>query len=76
MKLNSIHKKNANTKDRIPGGLSQGIPDSHFDPKALKDGIEVEMEHTTDRGIAKEIAKDHLYEDPKYYVKLAKMEKR
>lgn len=37
-------------------------------------GIEVELEHTEDKGMAAEIARDHLYEDPEYYTKLAKME--
>lgn len=37
-------------------------------------GIRVEMEHTKNIKIAMEIAKDHLYEDPKYYTKLKKIE--
>jgi len=40
----------------------------------FKKGIAVEMEHTTDREVAKEITLDHLFEDPKYYDKLAKVE--
>jgi hypothetical protein len=32
------------------------------------------MEHTDDKSKAKEIAMDHLYEDPKYYDKLKKIE--
>lgn len=40
----------------------------------LVKGIKVEMEHTTDKDIAREIALDHLKEDPKYYDKLAKVE--
>lgn len=38
----------------------------------LKKGVEEEMEHTTDKAVAKEIALDHLNEDPKYYDKLKK----
>ena len=38
-------------------------------------GIKVEMEHTGDKDLAAEIARDHLYEDPKYYTALAKVEK-
>lgn len=69
-------------EDAIEGGLS--------DKKTLKDiakkhkvsslekelikGIKVEMEHTNDVKIAKEIAMDHLYEDPNYYSKLKKIE--
>jgi len=37
-------------------------------------GIKVEMEHTDDRDVAREIAMDHLSEDANYYTKLAKME--
>ena len=38
-------------------------------------GTTIETEHTSNKEMAKEIAKDHLFEDPKYYTKLAKMEK-
>lgn len=41
----------------------------------LKMGIEVEKEHTDDEEKAKEIAMDHLTEDPEYYSKLKKIEK-
>ena len=40
----------------------------------LVKGVKVEMEHTTDREVANEIARDHIKEDPKYYDKLAKVE--
>jgi hypothetical protein len=40
----------------------------------LNKGINVEMEHTDNRKKAKEIAMDHLFEDPKYYDKLEKIE--
>ncbi len=40
------------------------------DPKELKVGIEVEMEHTNSSSKAKHIALQHLVEDPKYYTKL------
>src|SRR5210317_118 len=40
----------------------------------LQKGIEVEKEHTPNRGEAERIALDHLYEDPKYYTKLATIE--
>jgi hypothetical protein len=42
--------------------------------KQLVRGIEVESEHTTDKAIAREIALDHLGEDPNYYSKLKKIE--
>jgi hypothetical protein len=40
----------------------------------LQKGVRVEMEHTSEMMVALEIAMDHLYEDPFYYDKLAKME--
>jgi hypothetical protein len=43
---------------------------SKVDPKELKMGIKVEMEHTDDPEEAKVIALQHLAEDPKYYTKL------
>jgi hypothetical protein len=46
-----------------------------IDPKQIKKGIEVEMEHTDDKEIAEKIAMDHLNEDPRYYVFLESMEK-
>jgi hypothetical protein len=46
-------------------------PDDQYDPRELAKGIEVELEHTQDRRIAKRIAKDHLDENKSYYRKLA-----
>ena len=40
----------------------------------LRKGIKVELEHTSDKSLAKEIALDHLKELPDYYTKLHKME--
>jgi len=40
----------------------------------LNMGIKVEMEHTKSKKMATEIAMDHLWEDPKYYSKLKKIE--
>jgi hypothetical protein len=42
--------------------------------KQLNAGIKVETEHTDNLKQAKEIAMDHLWEDPKYYDKLKKIE--
>lgn len=66
-------KKSA--KDKIPGGLADKGAPKNLDPKQLAMGIEVEMEHTTDKAVAKEIALDHLTEDPNYYSKLQTIEK-
>lgn len=43
--------------------------------KQLRLGMNIESEHTTDPKIQREIALDHLNEDPNYYEKLRKMEK-
>jgi hypothetical protein len=51
-------------------------PDENFDPVQLKAGTKVEMEHTTDPSIAKQIAKAHLSEFPNYYKGLKKMEQQ
>jgi hypothetical protein len=68
------HKKAE--KDRIPGGKADGEPDSKFPAKELKKGQKHEKEHTSDPAVAKEIAKDHVKEDSKYYEKLEKVEKK
>ena len=61
-------------KDRIPGGKADNMPDSAFSRKSLKAGVKVEREHTRNPAIAREIAKDHLKESPRYYRALKKME--
>ena len=73
-----------NKVNKIPGGLAKNktlddIVAKHSIEKdklekQLEKGIKVESEHTTDKAIAKEIAMDHLFEDPKYYDKLSKIE--
>ena len=42
----------------------------------LAKGIKIEMEHTSDKKVAKQIVLDHLKEDPKYYTHLIAMEKK
>ena len=69
MKLSKI------SKDNIKGGLAQNTPDTDYPQDQIEQGIKVEKEHTTDKKIAKEIAKDHLKENPKYYTELKKIEK-
>jgi Ca2+-binding EF-hand superfamily protein len=76
--------ESVNEEDFIPGGLAkdksiEDIANKHnVDVNELvaqfKKGIAVEMEHTTDVNIAKEISLDHLFEDPKYYDKLSTIE--
>lgn len=70
--------------EKIVGGIADGksvkdIAAHHKVDLALVDkqfkmGQKVELEHTTDQAKADEIARDHLWEDPKYYSKLAVME--
>jgi len=60
--------------EKIPGGLADGKSPADFDPQAIAKGIKVELEHTDDKDMAREIAMDHLTEDPKYYEKLERME--
>jgi len=61
-------------KEKIPGGLSEGKDTSDLDPKEMAMGVKVEMEHTGDPALAKEIASDHLVEISDYYTRLKKME--
>jgi len=71
-------------EDSIPGGLAKGMTLNDIAEKhgmgvdmlvaEFKKGIQTEMEHTTDREMAKEITMDHLFEDPQYYTKLATVE--
>ena len=72
------------SEDSIPGGLTdnktlEDIATKHkVDIGKIKSqlakGVKVELEHTDSKDIATEIAKDHIFEDPEYYDKLAKME--
>lgn len=56
--------------ERIPGGRASGMGPTQFDSEQLAIGQRVEMEHTRDPRIAREIAMDHLAEDVTYYTKL------
>lgn len=56
--------------DRIRGGKADKAAPSDFDQQELAKGIKVEREHTKDDALAREIAMDHLKEDPHYYTKL------
>lgn len=63
-------------KDLIPGGMADRKSFKDFSKKKIQQGARVEMEHTNKKEVAKEIASDHLTEDPNYYDKLKKMEKK
>lgn len=66
------------------GGVAEGLTaediaerhdvDSDYIEKQITRGIKVEMEHTEDEEIAREITLDHLYELPDYYERLGIME--
>ena len=67
---NICYKCKRDASDKIPGGLSDGMSPKDFDQKKLSQGIKIELEHTSDKEIAQEIAMDHLVEDKDYYDKL------
>ncbi len=75
MQFNNLYEKLLNG---LAKGMSlQDICDKHNCSmeeltKELAKGIETEKEHTDSEATAKEIAMDHLVEDPKYYTKIAK----
>lgn len=63
-------------KDLLPGGKADKIPPSAFPKKKVDEGAKVESEHTSNKTVQREIARDHLSEDMSYYSKLKKMEKK
>jgi hypothetical protein len=65
---------NKHAAEALTGGKADGRGDSTFPDAALAQGIKVEREHTTDKQVAKEIAKDHLTEGDEYYHELEEME--
>ena len=62
--------------DILPGGIGDKYNVSDFPKKEMAKGVKTESEHTTNPAIAADITKDHLVEDPKYYTKLEKVEKK
>jgi hypothetical protein len=61
-------------KDRLKGGIADGKAITAYAIEELLAGIKFEMEHTTDRFIALELAMDHLERIPDYYSRLARLE--
>lgn len=71
--------------NRIIGGNADGMSVEDIAKKhkvspasirlQIEKGKKVEMEHTKDSKLAREIAMDHLEEIPDYYTRLEKMEK-
>jgi len=75
-KKHSMAKRGIKVSDITKQGLSvkKHIEEKDVDPKELKMGIEVEMEHTDNPELAKKIALDHLAEHKYYYTWLKKYE--
>ena len=85
-----IKIKIVKSNNKVPGGLGAKLKGSMKEKHKqvadmhnvsveeieaeLQKGTEVEMEHTSDKDAAHEIAMDHLIEDPKYYSKLDTIE--
>lgn len=73
-------------EERIKGGLADGMSledlAKHHDTdvqtiiEKMEEGVNVEMEHTSEMLVAFEIAMDHIYEDLDYYNKLEKIESK
>ena len=64
---------NAKTSsEKLIGGKADKISKKLFPKKELKKGIKHELEHTSDKGVAAEIAKDHLAERNDYYSAMEK----
>ena len=59
----------------LPGGRGDRLDPNTVSPSELAEGTRVEMEHTVDPAIAREIALDHLAEDPAYYTHLRAIER-
>jgi len=81
---NDMERQKEIKPEILKGGLADGMTMKALAKKhgldvidirvAFEDGIKVELEHTDDKEVAKEIAADHIFEDPKYYEKLSSME--
>jgi len=70
-KVKTLREKKA---EMVEGGKADNKPDSDFPQAQIAKGKKVEREHTKNPELAKEIAKDHLTEDKKYYDHLKEME--
>lgn len=65
------HAHDKSVKKQSPERIAKML--NHLTQQLIK-GLKVEMEHTEDIDAAKEIAMDHLAEDPNYYTKLRRIE--
>lgn len=67
---NPLVSEEESPTNKLPGGEGDNISTADVDQEELSLGLSIEAEHTDDPEIAKEIALDHLSEDPHYYTKL------
>jgi hypothetical protein len=79
LRAKEVEKFSSKNEQLAKGMTLKDIANKHnvdFDElkKEAQKGVKVEMEHTSDVNQAYDIAKDHLFEDPKYYTKLATIE--
>ena len=79
LRAKEVEKFSSKNEQLAKGMTLKDIANKHsvdFDElkKEAQNGVKVEMEHTSDVNQAYDIAKDHLFEDPKYYTKLATIE--
>lgn len=75
--INRVYVNNSENENSLDKFLKEGKSQDYegsYDPDQLRMGIEIEMEHTDDPGIAEKIAKDHLSEFSNYYTALKEME--
>ena len=76
--------KDKDSPEKYCGAMKSVIEKSQLFPEyaqkidyeeQMKNGIKMEMEHTDDEKVAKQIAFDHLKTEPRYYIFLKEMEK-
>lgn len=72
MRASEILDKHTGTIKSI--AKKHGVPVDQIKSQLAK-GVRVEMEHTSHRDVAHEIALDHLGEEPDYYDRLEQAEK-
>ena len=67
-----VYKRYFSENDKLAGGKGDNCEDSDFDGLEVMLGNKVELEHTDDIEIAKEITRDHLSEpgNERYYSRL------
>lgn len=65
-------KKHRHLKEKIAQLAHAHDDGKGLDPKAIEEGAKVELEHTHDHAVARQIAIDHLREKPDYYKLLKK----